>query len=644
MSKKNILIKSKKKKALALISANELVQARAVLDNMLRTERADPEVWFMAGVIAGKERRLQESIECLRRVIQLDPRHVMAHYNLGLSLRDLGDYAAAIDAFSSTVALQPDLQTGWDCLAHAQMQAGELEAARTTFQQALSLNPSNAELLSNYGSLLLALGLSVEAIEVYQAALRLAPALAGAHDGLGTALCMQGRFAEAIAATREGLKYTPGRLNGWSNLLLTLNYLPELDNASLADEHRTWGERFGDPPGKYLHHRNPKNPGRRLRVGYVSPDFRTHSVAFFAEPLLSAHDPEQVEIYCYATSPKEDEYTRRFRSIASGWRDISCMPDREAAEQVIADGIDILVDLAGHTSGTRLSLFALKPAPVQISWLGYPNTTGLKAIDCRITDTFADPADQDPYYVEKLTRVEGCFLCFKPMPDAPAPQALPALREGSVTFGSFNNYAKMNPVVVAAWCGILRRVEGARLLVKNPSLSDPAVRELLLDMIRSQGIEVERIELLGHTKNQREHLALYQRVDIALDTFPYNGTTTTCEALWMGVPVVGLAGERHAGRVGVSLMHAIGRGQWVAESIEAYTDIAVSLSADLAALERERQDLRTRMEQSPLCDGKAFAKKIEAVYRQCWIDWCASAESPPAPAGLSEYQRPGSGE
>jgi predicted O-linked N-acetylglucosamine transferase (SPINDLY family) len=364
------------------------------------------------------------------------------------------------------------------------------------------------------------------------------------------------------------------------------------------------------------------DPNKKLRVGYVSPDFRTHSVAYFLDPLFQNHDTNVFDVYCYSDVSVPDVTTRRLRNNVKIWRDTSSLGSSELVRLIRGDGIDLLVDLSGHTAGNRLMAFAEKPAPVQVTWLGYPDTTGLDVMDYRITDLYADPVGSEKYYSEHLVRLEGCFLCYEPPGEAPAVVVNPAAASRSLTFGSFNNRAKINCDVIKLWADILRKLPHARLLIKNPGLTDKAVCADLRGQFIRRGIEAERVVLKGVSATTVEHLEEYHNIDIALDTFPYNGTTTTCEALWMGVPVLTLSGGCHAGRVGRSLLSAVGLDDWVAETEKEYVDHAVAYANSPDALVRLRASMRQRMADSVLCDGKIFTAKLESVYRSMWVDWC----------------------
>jgi predicted O-linked N-acetylglucosamine transferase (SPINDLY family) len=375
----------------------------------------------------------------------------------------------------------------------------------------------------------------------------------------------------------------------------------------------------GEPP-----HPNHPDPERRLRVGYVSPDFREHSVSAFLDPVIAGHDRRWFEVFCYAEVVRPDDTTARFRGLSDGWCSTLGMTDGAVAGRIRDDGIDILVDLAGHTAGNRLRVFAERPAPVQVTWLGYPNTTGLSAMDYRLSDAVADPAGEaDALHSETLVRLANGFLCFAPPADAPEVGETPALATGQVTFGSFNNLAKVTPDVVEAWADILNRIPNSRLVLKSRPLADEKTRERYLEMFGAHGVDPGRVELCSWIASKSGHLGAYERLDIGLDPFPYNGTTTTCEALWMGVPVVTLGGDRHAGRVGASILARVGLAGLVAETKADYVEQAVALAGDLDRLSALRGGLRSRMEKSPLCDAGGFARDIEAAYREMWRRVCA---------------------
>jgi predicted O-linked N-acetylglucosamine transferase (SPINDLY family) len=388
------------------------------------------------------------------------------------------------------------------------------------------------------------------------------------------------------------------------------------DPGQLFQEHLEWGRHC--PHSAMLHKRPSDNEGRPLRIGYLSPDFCSHPVAFFIEPLLARHDRSSFEVFCYSDVAHPDGITTHFRRLVPAWRDIRHLSDDELARRIHADRIDILVDVAGHTANNRLRVFACKPAPLQVTWLGYPNTTGLAAMDYRLTDAWADPpGETEHWHSETLIRLQGGFLCYRPL-EGVSVTAPPCLTTRHVTFGSFNNLAKVTPEVIAVWSRLLRRVPTARLLLKTKPLRDKDTQEAVYEQFARYGVDRGRVDLIGWVEKMGDHMGLYGRVDIALDTFPYNGTTTTCEALWMGVPVVTLAGGTHAGRVGVSLLSRIGLSEFIAGTPDEYIELAVQLANDRERLDRLRNHLRGQVAASSLCDAESFARNVEASYRTIW--------------------------
>lgn len=623
MSRKNVFTQSKKKKALALLQSNRLAEARTLYAQICALDRMDAEAWFFLGAVNGQLNHGGAAVECFRRVIALSSGHALAHFNLGMALRLQGKLEEAVQSLREAARLAPQREEIYAGLAHTYVEMDQPEGAAGCYRELLRLKPGDADTCFNLGMMLYRQGRLEEAVVQYRESLRFNPNVASVYDNLGSASFEQGKLEEALGYHRRALELKPDDDRIHSNILMTLLYLPDADPGLAFAEYRKWGETYG--AAAYPSHAGHRDPKRRLRVGYVSPDFRNHAVAYFFEPLLANHDPDTVETFCYSNTTRADAVTERLRGLADQWREIGALSDEEAERLIRADEVDILVDLVGHTDANRLKLLARKPAPVQMTWLGYPATTGLSAIDYRLTDELADPAGQEVFFAEKLLRPPGCFLCYKPLPDAPEVAPLPALEKGYVTFGSFNNLAKVNPEVIALWAELLAVIPGSRMLIKSSSLDDMPTRERYYALFEARGVARERLDLLGHTPTQAEHLDLYRRLDIALDTFPYNGTTTTCEALWMGVPVITLAGVSHAGRVGVSLLGSAGFPGWIAETPGQYISLAAALAGDVEMLAGLRASLRECMAASPLCDGKSFALKVEAAYREMWRKYCAAA-------------------
>jgi predicted O-linked N-acetylglucosamine transferase (SPINDLY family) len=465
-----------------------------------------------------------------------------------------------------------------------------------------------------------------KAMEHYRQAITMMPDFIEAHVNMGNAL-RDYRFSEGAEYWyRRALSLAPECTFCYDNLFFMMLYHDWYDAATIFSEHLRFAKQCAESLSScVISNNNERNPDRILNIGYVSPDFRKHAVSFFTEPVLASHSKEHFRIFCYSDVPQDDAVTERLRQYAEQWRSIAGMPDQQVADLIRTDCIDILVDLAGHTAHNRLLVFARKPAPVQATWIGYPATTGMSAMDYKIVDTYTDPPGMtERFYTEELLRMPESFLCYLPDAESPAVAPLPANSAGHITFGSFNNFAKVNPKVLTLWAEILRDIPASRLIIKANSLADKTTAKQVLDIFVKNGIITDRIELHGMIPSSGMHLDLYNRVDIGLDTFPYNGTTTTCEALWMGVPVITLAGKTHASRVSASLLANTGLEDLIAETMDDYREKAVLLAQNLHRLENLREGMRGRMAQSPLTDARRFTTDLEKCYRDMWIKWCTA--------------------
>jgi len=460
------------------------------------------------------------------------------------------------------------------------------------------------------------------AVAAYQAVLTRHPESDLAWNNLGTLLNRQGRNADALAAFDRARALVPEHKGFQSNVLLALNYSDAFSAQTIAARHREWeqGVPVAAPP------RREPSPARRLRVGYVSADFRSHPVAYFIGAVLAAHDREAFEIFCYSAGRETDGLTDTLRGMPLIWRDIAWLDDAASADLIREDSIDILIELGGHTGANRLTLIALRPAPVQITYLGYPNTTGMSAIDYRFTDALADPPGAaEALHSERLLRLDGGFLAYTAPSNMPPVNPLPALEQGQgqVTFGSFTNLAKVSGTTLQLWSQVIKATPDSRLLVKAREFADDDTRAHFLARCEAAGIPAAQLRLQAEPTAAAAHYATWHEVDIALDTFPYNGTTTTCEALWMGVPVVTLAGDRHAARVGASLLHAAGLPQLAAQSPAQFVAITRALAQDLPTVAKLRATLRARLSHTPLMDAQRLTRAIEQHLREVWREWCA---------------------
>jgi protein O-GlcNAc transferase len=545
----------------------------------------------------------------------------------GAVLQGKGLVDDAIIHYKKALELDPNHAVAIYNLASAYHKKGQLERAMINYQESLRLHP-NPFTYNNMGVILQGKGKLSEAITFYKNALRLDPGYDNTYTNLGSVLFETGQVDEAESCYKIAIRRNPNNLISLENLLNMMLYRSRYDAQDAFFEHLNFAKKFADPLSLVVSCRNERTLSRRLKIGYVSPDFRQHSVAFFIEPILAAHDTDHFEVFCYSNVIKQDEVTARLRRYAEHWRDISRLPDEKAAESIRDDCVDILIDLAGHTADNRLLVFARKPAPVQVTWIGYPATTGLSTMDYKIVDGYTDPPGKtERFYSEKLVRLPQGFLCYLPDKDSPRVKNLPASKAGRITFVSFNNFVKISPDVILLWAKILRTIPKSRLVIKAKSLSDKKVCNNVINMFAKEDVSAERIALLPQKLSMKEHLGLYNKADIGLDTFPYNGATTTCEALWMGVPVITLAGKTHASRVGVSLLSNVGLEDLIAESPDEYLEIAVRLAGDFRRLQRLRESLRDKVAGSPLTDSKRFVSDLEKSYRAMWKEWCKKQDS-----------------
>jgi protein O-GlcNAc transferase len=598
--------------------------ARAAFERAIGIKPDFVEALTNLGLLLQLRGAAADALARFRQAASLAPKVAESHLNLGLAQHAAGQLEASIASLEHAIRLNPRLAAAWNALGIVWAVRGEFGPSCDALARATTLAPQSAEYLSNHGLSLHKAGRGEEALATLERAVAADPAQPDAVFNRGVVRHHQGDFAGALVDWKSAVAVQPAHRVARSNLIFALHYEPGVSGADLLAEARHYDRVAGEPAGHYTAWPNPRTADRRLRIGYVSPDFREHSVAHYMEPLLAAHDRANVEIFAYAELKKRDAVTERLNALVDHWRPTAGLRDERIAQQIRDDAIDILVDLAGHSADNRLGVFALRPAPVQASWLGFPGTTGLSAIGYRLTDDIADPPGAESEASETLIRLPHGFHCWRPPAGAPAIAARPRDKAPRV-FASFNNVQKIGAPTVAAWAEILRRAPGATLLLKSSWLSRPRAAADLRDAFARHGIAAERLSLSGWIEGTAAHLAAYGRVDVALDPFPYNGTTTTLEALWMGVPVVTLAGRRHSARVGASLLRRIGLAELVRQSVDDYVDSAVALAADDARLIAYRTTLRDRLSASPLLDAAGFARTLEASYRAMWQRWCESS-------------------
>lgn len=672
--------------ALAAYQAGRLDDAERLAGALLHDHPTEANAWFLLGLIERRRGRADAAALLVRRAIALEPRHAVAWKMLGsLSLADaapakadpffrwslilepgmadalieraqvllaIGAAAEAVDLLRAAAALLPEhgapyallgkalaacADTGRAevCLrwamhigsAEGYFTYGTLLAQQSRFEEALACFRHVVALQADFAAAWLHRGLTAfslslfdEATVALEQAARLAPqlrrdamiVLAAVHSDCG-------RPAEARAIELAMLAEWPGDAGLYHNLLLRRVYDETVSGEQLLAEHRAYAAALPPvPPPLFA---NRADPERRLRLGYVSADFRRHPVAYFLEGILAAHDREAVEVFCYSDTVAEDDLTGRLRGLADHWRHIAGLADDVLERLIRDDAIDVLVDLAGHTAGNRLAVFARKAAPVQVSWMGYLSTTGLAAIDGVIACPALIPPDEDRWYAEKVIRLSGMSMCYRPPEPVPDPAPAPVIGTGAVTFGCFNNPLKIRPPVVAVWSRILAAVPTARLALKYRNFNDATVRDEWRARFAAHGIAGERIGFAGGSKYPG-YMAAYGGVDIALDPFPYNGGTTTAEALWMGVPVIALRGNRYASRIATAMLDAVGRGDFIADSVDDYVAKAVALAGDHGRLATLRPELRRAVLASRLARAEPVTRDLEAALRELWRSWC----------------------
>ncbi len=600
---------------------------------------------------------LTAAVAVYRKALDLSPEHpellrgIVSCLAESNRCRDAAPYA---ERLASVARQQPHILA---LCAKVMIVAGESRKSLDFYEQAIALDGSEIEwqlqaarLCMKLDKLQRATALAEgileqedhhEARSMYASALlrfkeyeRMVPLLDGIPDDsdqaanaanlTGMMLVAQAQVAEGLAVMGKVEDLAPMAFPLQATRLMYLNYDPDMSSAALFEAHVANGEAFAAVAPSIIHRTIPDlDPNRRLTIGYVSPDFRAHSVAYFAMPYFRAFDRRHFDVIAYASAPHADEVTDQLRCLATAWHDVFDLDDQQLAQRIHDDRVDILIDLAGLTRNTRLLAFAARPAPLQMSYIGYPNTTGFPSIDYRITDGITDPDGADDHYTETLIRLPRCFLCYAVPTFAPDVGPPPHERNGYVTFGSFNNFAKVNRKVLDLWSGVLAAVPSSRLLLKAAGSSNETTQRVIRGHLGDKGIDPERIRFAAYTSGPGDHLAVYNEVDLALDTFPYNGTTTTCEALWMGVPVVTLAGDRHASRVGMSLLTAVNFQAGVATSPDDYVLTARLLAEQPQLLTTLRRNLRTGMAHSPLVDNHGHARALEEAFREVWRIHCA---------------------
>ncbi|TKC81483.1 tetratricopeptide repeat protein [Trinickia terrae] len=615
--------------ASALTNLGTLVQAQGRLDDAIallrEAVRAEPGAaahLVNLGVALGERRQFAEAAAMLERALVIDANAPEAAYNLGNVLQALGRHGDAAAQYSAALSIRPDHADAHNNLGNALKELGEYAAAAEAFDAAIRLRPGFVAAYNNAGNLFRTLGRMDEAEACYRRALAADPAHSVSWSNLGNVLKDTGSLDDAIDCYRRALLHDPANLVAHSNLAYALTFQCE-NGRAIRDECLHFAERHESPfRSAQPHYANDRMPSRRLRIGYVSADFRDHCQTLFTTPLLKHHDHANYEIFCYSSVARPDDFTRRLAAYADVWRDVRDLDDDALAQRIRDDRIDVLVDLTMHMANGRPLLFARRPAPVQVAWLAYPGTTGSGAIGYRLTDPWLDPLNEphvDDQYSERSVRLPDSFWCYDPLTQTPAVNALPVLETGRFTFGCLNNACKLTEHTLRIWARVLAVAGEARLVLMA---APGTARERLTARLAAYGVAPERLSFVAF-RPRAGYLETYHEIDLALDTFPYNGHTTSLDAFWMGVPVVTRVGGTAVGRGGLSQLANLGLTELAAQTDDDYVRIAVQLANDLPRLAALRAGLRSRMEHSPLMDGARFARGIEGAFRQMWREWCA---------------------
>jgi predicted O-linked N-acetylglucosamine transferase (SPINDLY family) len=599
-------------------NAGRLAQAGAIYRAILQQQPQHADALQLLGLVLHQGGDDPAAAGLIRQAIAVAPRNAVYHANLGvvlLRMRQLGEAAAA---FRTALRLNPSDFGAQSNLGVALTGLGDHDGAVKAAGAALRLRPGDQTALGNRAHALEAMGQYGKALEVRDAAVQAAPGHYQGQLGRGTLLLAMGRVAEALEALEQAAALGQGDIRAAQARIVAMNYLPGMTMAQIGAAARgLTAEVEAAIPDVTAISPAGGAADRPLRIGYVSGDFRNHPVGYFLHAVLAARDPAQGVVVCYDNGVRDDAMTVALRAASDGWRSIAGLDDGRATELIRGDGIDILVDLAGHTAGNRLGVFARRAAPVQVAWLGYFGTTGLSAMDAVIADRHVLPPGDEAHFTEAVQRMPHSYLCFTPPVEAGPVAPLPAGLDGPVTFGCFNNPAKINPAVLAVWARVLGSVAGSRLLLKSAQYADKSIRRPVTQALEAQGIAAGRV-MFEPASPIAGLFEAYGRVDIALDPFPFAGGATTAQALWMGVPVVSLAAELWPGRQGASLLGAAGYPGWAVADVDDYVALAAALAADRPALMAIRRGLRDRVVASPLCDAGLFARDLQDVYRRLW--------------------------
>jgi len=604
-----------------LMRSNRLDEAKAVFNQLCDLDASNVDAWYLLSCVNGMQGNVDEAGRCCRRVIALRPKHSEAHVNMGNVLYYQGRLDEAVLHYQMALHDKPENAVAHNSLGNVLKEQGKIDGAIESYRCAIKLRPEYITAYANLAIAYISQGKLGMAEGLMREALKLHPNDVNSLAILGKILIKKGETDSGLRIYENALHLCPTNSIVHSDLLLSMQYDPAFTAESLFEAAKAWGFVHSSNENYFSSSATSEQPQRRLRLAYVSGDFCNHPVGYFIESVLYHHDKSQFEVFCYYNNTRQDDLTRRLQESCDHWCNIAGESDDAVAQKIRMDKIDILVDLSGHTGKNRLLTFAQKPAPIQVTWMGYCATTGLPAMDYIIGDRFLIPCEEERHYVEKIRRLPNAYLCFSPPVRSIECGPLPALKKGKITFGCFNNTAKLTERVIACWSMLLHALPQAQLNLKYKSFGDDGVRQRYQRLFANHDIDSTRIHFAGSSPRE-EYLAAYQEVDIALDPFPFNGCTTTLESLWMGVPVVTLRGDRYVSHMGETILKNLGLPECVTDSEEAYIARAIALASDMPHLAGLRDGLRDRLLNSALCDGHVFTRDLETAYRQMWETWC----------------------
>ncbi|MCX7970290.1 MAG: tetratricopeptide repeat protein [Negativicutes bacterium] len=608
--------------AFRLLSAGNTSAAEREYERLLRAHSEVKIILNDLGVAAFSRNDTKTAEEYYRAALLFDPNYAIARMNYGNCLSAMERWEEALAQYEAALSLIED--KSWHNNVTFQMlnalyRLGRIERVTEIWQWLLARYPDDVGILHNYAN-----HLSSErrqygkAIEIYRRLENMPNVqLATLYNDWAVAVKHYSDYRQGNELYERALSLEPGRLDVLSNLLYDTLFPDSLSNEQVFAQHLRY-EKACDIPNMPRFDHSCRQKNEKIRVGFLSADFRYHSVAMFTLNLFLHHDRERLELYCYSNCPQKDEYTGIFKAHCAGWKDVYNLHPREVARLIFDDGIDVLIELSGHTRGNILPVMISKPAPVQMTWLGYVHSLGISAVDYYITDATADPPGLTEHqFVEKLLRLPGCFLCYRPHDDLPPVAATPALANGWVTFAVVGNYAKVNRGMIKNYCDVLRAVPGSKLLIKSGTLDDGVGKRRVLADFMAEGLPAERFILRGRHEEAGDYLRSFAEMDIMLDFYPFNGETITCAGLSMGVPVVSMYGDNHRSRAGLSILTALGKPEWAARDSREFVAVAAGLASDIERLNSERLSLRGKFLASPLCDGPGFARNFTDAIERC---------------------------